>query len=354
MAGLVYDRVSKSFGDVLALRDLDLEVPPGELVVLAGPSGSGKTTALRVAAGLEAPSSGRVLIADRDVTALAPVRRNVSMVFQSFALFPHLSAEDNIGFGLVARRVPKAEVASRVRAAAERAGCAALLERRPFELSGGERQRVALARALVREPDVFLLDEPLSSLDAQTRVEMRAELRLLQRRVGATMVYVTHDQVEALTLADRLAVLREGELQQVGTPDDVYGRPVNRFVATFVGSPAMNVLPAVLDDGGVRAGGFVMPVPDGARLDGRRLELGIRPEHLTLTEGGVPAEVEVVEPAGSETYLRVRADELTLTVRTGAERRPAVGGKVAVGFAPHRAYVFDAESGETLLQARPR
>jgi ABC-type sugar transport system ATPase subunit len=352
MSGLVYDGVSKRFGDVVALRDLDLEVRPGELVVLAGPSGSGKTTALRVAAGLEAPSSGRVLIADRDVTALAPVRRNVSMIFQSFALFPHLSAEDNIGFGLVARRVPQAEVASRVRAAAERAGCAALLERRPFELSGGERQRVALARALVREPDVFLLDEPLSSLDAQTRVEMRAELRLLQRRVGATMVYVTHDQVEALTLADRLAVLREGELQQVGTPDDVYGLPANRFVATFVGSPAMNVLPAVLDDGAVRAGGFVMPAPAGARLDGR-LELGIRPEHLTLGEG-VPAEVEVVEPAGSETYLHVRADGLALTIRTGADRRPAVGSLVAVGFAPERAYVFDADSGVTLVQAGPR
>jgi ABC-type sugar transport system ATPase subunit len=248
--------------------------------------------------------------------------------------------------------VPKTEVASRVLAAAERAGCAALLERRPFELSGGERQRVALARALVREPDVFLLDEPLSSLDAQTRVEMRAELRLLQRRVGATMVYVTHDQVEALTLADRLAVLREGELQQVGTPDDVYGRPANRFVATFVGSPAMNVLPAVLDDGGLRAGAFVMPAPAGARLDGR-LELGIRPEHLTLGEG-VPAEVEVVEPAGSETYLHVRADGLALTIRTGADWRPAVGSLVAVGFAPERAYVFDADSGVTLGQAGPR
>ncbi|MGH2637149.1 MAG: ABC transporter ATP-binding protein, partial [Actinomycetota bacterium] len=247
MAGLRFDGVHKAFGAVLALRGLDLEVAEGELMVLAGPSGCGKTTALRIAAGLERPTAGRITIRDRDVTDLPPVRRNVSMVFQSYALFPHLSVGDNIGFGLVARKTPKGEVAERVRAAAELVGCAELLARRPAELSGGERQRVALARALVRHPDVYLLDEPLSNLDAQLRVNMRAELKLLHQRVGTSMVYVTHDQVEALTLGDRLAVLRDGALQQVGTPDDVYRRPANRFVATFIGSPAMNILPATLD-----------------------------------------------------------------------------------------------------------
>ncbi|HET9508035.1 MAG TPA: ABC transporter ATP-binding protein, partial [Gaiellaceae bacterium] len=236
MSGLALEGVTKRFGDVGALAGLDLDVRAGELLVVLGPSGCGKTTLLRLVAGLEEPTAGRILIGGRDVTAVRPGRRNVSMVFQSYALFPHLSVAENIGFGLLVRDVPKAEAARRVRAAAVSVGCEELLERRPHELSGGERQRVALARALVREPDVFLFDEPLSNLDADLRVQMRAELRLLHERVGGTTVHVTHDQVEALVLGDRVAVLRAGVLQQVGTPEEIWSRPANRFVARFVGT----------------------------------------------------------------------------------------------------------------------
>jgi multiple sugar transport system ATP-binding protein len=351
--GLRFDGVHKEYGDVLALRGLDLEVADGELVVLAGPSGCGKTTALRVAAGLEQPTRGRIEIRGRDVTRLPPVERNVSMVFQGYALFPHLSVGDNIGFGLVARKVPRDEVSKRVRDAAELVGCADLLARRPSELSGGERQRVALARALVRQPDLFLLDEPLSNLDAQLRVHMRAELKLLHQRVGGTMVYVTHDQVEALTLGDRLAVLREGVLQQVGTPDGVYRRPANRFVATFIGSPAMNVYPATLDGTAVRGGPFSIPVPDAALLRGRRLELGIRPEHVKVstTEDGVPLKVEIVEAAGSETFLHLSAGADPVIARVGAELRPPIGSTVWGRVSEGSAYLFEADSGTTLHPA---
>jgi ABC-type sugar transport system ATPase subunit len=366
VTGLRFEGVHKRFGDVHALRGLDLDVAEGELMVLAGPSGCGKTTALRVAAGLESPSEGRVRIKDRDVTRLAPVERNVSMVFQSYALFPHLSVGDNIGFGLVARWVRRAEVVERVRAAAELLGCDHLLSRRPSELSGGERQRVALARALVRHPDVFLLDEPLSNLDAQLRVRMRAELKLLHQRVGGTMIYVTHDQVEALTLGDRLAVLRDGALQQVGTPDEVYRRPRTRFVATFIGSPAMNVLRASLAGSVVAAGPFSVAVDDPGDLADHRLELGIRPEHLEVSlarNAGAPLRVEIVEPAGGETFLHLSglrpsgqqpsgvapaAGTETLVARVGADLRPPVGSTVWARPARDAAFVFDADDGTTL------
>jgi ABC-type sugar transport system ATPase subunit len=356
VTGLRFEGVHKRFGDVHALRGLDLDVAEGELMVLAGPSGCGKTTALRVAAGLESPSEGRVHIKDRDVTRVPPFERNVSMVFQSYALFPHLSVGDNIGFGLVARWVRRAEVLERVTAAAELVGCDHLLARRPSELSGGERQRVALARALVRHPDAFLLDEPLSNLDAQLRVRMRAELKLLHQRLGGTMVYVTHDQVEALTLGDRLAVLRDGALQQVGTPDEVYRRPRNRFVATFIGSPAMNVLPAASDGSVVTAGPFSVSVDVPGEWGGRRLELGIRPEHLEVSlarDGGTPLRVEIVEPAGGETFLHLSgtpasARTETLVARVAADLRPPVGSTVWARPARDAAFVFDADDGTTL------
>ncbi len=347
MAGLEYATVHKRYGDVVALRGLDLDVGDGELLVLVGPSGCGKTTALRTAAGLEDVSAGTIRIGGRDVTGLPPAERNVAMVFQSYALFPHLTVAENIGFGLRARRVPRAEASERVEAAARVVGCDALLERRPHELSGGERQRVALARALVREPGVFLLDEPLSNLDAQLRVEMRAELRRLHDRLGATMVYVTHDQVEALTMGDRVAVLSAGALQQVGDPDEVYRRPANRFVATFLGSPAMNVLPATVEDGRLRAGPFAFDAPPEAA--GRRIEVGIRPEHIALTVGGAPAVVEVVEAAGNETFLHLDAAGRRLVVRAGPDERPAVGSTVAVAVAVRgQVHLFDAESGDAL------
>ncbi|HXV56257.1 MAG TPA: ABC transporter ATP-binding protein [Gaiellaceae bacterium] len=347
MAALRFEGVRKRYGAVEALRGLELEVRDGELLVLVGPSGCGKTTALRVAAGLEQATQGSVLIGGRDVTRLPPGERDVAMVFQSYALFPHLNVAENVGFGLRARRVPRSDARERVEAAARTVGCDHLLGRRPHELSGGERQRVALARALVREPDVFLLDEPLSNLDAQLRVEMRAELRRLHDRLGATMVYVTHDQVEALTMGDRVAVLSAGELQQVGDPDEVYRRPANRFVATFVGSPAMNVLPAAVEGGRLRAGPFALEVPPG--VDGRPLEVGIRPEHVALVAAGAPAVVEVVEVAGNETFVHLDAGGHRLVARAGPEARPPVGSAVAVAVAvPARVHVFDAETGAAL------
>ena len=265
----------------------------------------------------------------------------MAMVFQSHALYPHLSAAKNIGFGLSARRVPRDEVARRVVQAAETAGCASILNRRPAELSGGERQRVAVARALVREPAVFLLDEPLSSLDAQVRVVMRAELKRLQRRIGVAMLYVTHDQVEALTLGDRIAVLGDGVVQQLGPPSEIYGRPANRFVATFIGTPAMNLLDVV--DG--RAGPFPVEVP--SKLAGRRLQVGVRPEHFELG-GSVTADVEVVEEAGSETYLHLAVEGCSIVARVGAEVRPTPGEKLALRIRPEHVHLFDADSGEAL------
>ena len=350
MAGLGFAGVRKDYGEVRALRGLDLEVAPEEFIVLVGPSGSGKSSALRVAAGLEEATEGSIYIGGREVTRLAPADRNVSMVFQSYALFPHLTVAENIGFGLRARRVSRPETRSRVESAAKVVGCGELLERRPHELSGGERQRVALARALVREPDVFLLDEPLSNLDAQLRVNMRAELKELHQRVGGTMVYVTHDQVEALTLGDRVAVLRGGELQQVGTPDEVYRRPANLFVARFIGSPAMNVFPGRLDAGELRAGPFVFsPAPENGSLHGREIEVGVRPEHVNVTKTrGTRAEVHVVEVAGSETYVHLVANGESLIARVPSHRRPQTGDTVRLSADPDHAYFFDGATGESL------
>ena len=295
---------------------------------MVGPSGCGKTTLLRLIAGLEEPSEGRVVLGGKDVTAWRPGKRNVAMVFQSYALFPHLTVEQNICFGLVVRDVPAREAASRARDAAALVGCSELLGRRPSELSGGERQRVALARALVREPALLLLDEPLSNLDTSLRVSVRADLKELHRRVGATTVHVTHDQVEALVLGDRLAVLRDGVIQQVGTPEEVWTRPANRFVATFVGTPAMNLIPA--------RGPLSPPgVPEIA------FEIGVRPEHVSLGGAGEPAPVVLVEPVGSEAYVHVRVGELPVVARVATESRPATGDLVSVSVDPAHLHFFD-------------
>jgi ABC-type sugar transport system ATPase subunit len=348
MAELRYAGVRKDYGEVRALRGLDLAAVEGEFLVLVGPSGCGKSTALRTAAGLEEVTEGSIHIGGRDVTHVRPAERNVAMVFQSYALFPHLSVAENIGFGLKARRVRPGRAKVKVWAAAELVGCHALLERKPYQLSGGERQRVALARALVREPDVFLLDEPLSNLDAQLRVQMRAELKRLHRRVGATMVYVTHDQVEALTMGDRVAVLSDGVLQQLGPPDEIYRQPANRFVARFIGSPAMNVFPGELLNGLLHAGPFVFEPP--AVFNGQPIEVGVRPEHVRVEHGdnGTPAEVQVVEMAGNETYLHLASRDSLLVARVAASFRPPVGSTVRVRAEDEDAYLFDAETGQTL------
>jgi ABC-type sugar transport system ATPase subunit len=366
VAGLVLEGVSKRYGDVVGLAGVDLTVAEGELLAVVGPSGCGKTTALRAVAGLETIDAGTIRIAGRDVTRIDAGDRNVAMVFQHHALFPHLTVAENIGFGLRARRTGAAEIEAAVAEAAAIVGCADLLHRRPDQISGGERQRVALARGLVRRPDVYLLDEPLSNLDAQLRMQMRRELRRLHDEVGGTMVYVTHDQVEALTLGDRVAVLSGGELQQVDTPDAVYRRPATRFVASFIGSPAMNLLPARVSNGVIHAGPLAFPISalpaGGGVAPGGAIELGIRPEHLSIgPSGGGDAtgdqhgdavhfggEVMSVEVAGSDAYLQVRSGDVELTVRTEAEGRPAVGERVTVAAPPARVHLFDGSTGASL------
>ena len=340
MAAVTWAGVRKDYDDVEALRGIHLRAAEGELLTVLGPSGSGKTTLLRVTAGLETVTAGTVSIGGREVTGTPPGRRNVAMVFQTYALFPHLDVAENIGFGLEAREVPRRERRARVLDAARVVGCSDLLGRRPAELSGGERQRVALARALVRDPDVFLLDEPLSNLDAQLRAQMRAEVRDLQRSVGATMVYVTHDQVEALTLGDRVAVLEAGKLHQVGTSDEVFEHPVNRFVASFVGTPAMNFLPARLDGVELRL------AREGA--DGRPVEVGIRPDRVLLGGEGPAGEVRLVEPVGNEAFVHVGIFRTTVVARVPTGELPDVGETVRVQLRPSDFHVFDAETGDRL------
>jgi ABC-type sugar transport system ATPase subunit len=332
--GLELAGVHAGYGDTDVLRDVDLTVARGELLVVLGQSGAGKSTLLRVVAGLEPATRGTVRIAGRDVTRLRPGQRNVSMVFQSYALFPHLTVADNIGFGLTVRDVPKSEARHRIQRAAEAVGCEHLLSRRPGQLSGGERQRVALARALVREPDVFLLDEPLSNLDAELRVRTRTELRALHDRVGTTMLHVTHDQTEALVLGDRVAVLRDGRIEQVAAPEEIWRRPATSFVARFVGSPSMNLLPA---DG-------PLPVP-GVPPDPAR-QIGLRPEAVRLGDPvGVPASVERVDVVGEDSHVYLRVAGHDIVARVATADRPAPGEQVPVSVGPGDVHVFDAATG---------
>jgi len=336
-----------------ALRDFSLEVKDGEFLVLLGPSGCGKSTALRCIAGLEEPSAGQIFIADRDVTHLAPGERDVAMVFQNYALYPHLSVRENIAFALEVRGVGKREVLRRVAETAGRLELSELLDRKPAQLSGGQRQRVALGRAIVRNPRVFLFDEPLSNLDAKLRVDMRAELLRLHRALGATMIYVTHDQVEAMTMGQRIAVLHEGRLRQLGTPAEIYQRPADVFVARFLGNPGMNVLTGVAEvkkgrgkgeEGRVaQCGPFQIPLalPDYAG----NLQLGIRPEDVSLWPPGSgvgDAEVTVVEPLGSETLVHLEADGQRLVARLPGLAATAPGTRVGVRVDATRLHLFDA------------
>jgi ABC-type sugar transport system ATPase subunit len=324
---------------------VDLAIEDGEFMVLVGPSGCGKSTALRMIAGLETPSAGRVRLGERDVTQVPPQERDVAMVFQSYALYPHMTVRDNLGFGLRMRGVPAVGTAERVERAAKALGLEAVLERKPGQLSGGQRQRVALGRAIVREPMVFLFDEPLSNLDAKLRLETRAELARLHRRLAATMVYVTHDQEEALTLGTRVAVMNEGRVEQVGPPLEVYRRPSTVFVATFVGSPAMNLLPAELLPG-VRADGQVSP--SGAML-------GVRPHDLSIVgvgAGDADALVDVVEPRGSELLLYVRlgasGEGPEMRVITPPDLVVAPDQVVGLRFDRSRLHLFDPGTGRRL------
>ncbi len=373
MAEVLLENLRKRYPQgIEAVRDLSLRVRDKELLVLVGPSGCGKSTVLRLIAGLEEPTEGTIRIDGRVMNEVSPADRNIAMVFQSYALYPHMTVYDNMAFGLRLRKIPRETIDRRVREAARILGLSELLSRRPRALSGGQRQRVALGRAIVRDPAVFLLDEPLSNLDAKLRVAMRREIHRLHRRLQATIVYVTHDQVEAMTLGDRICVMNDGRLQQVGPPLEVYERPANRFVAGFIGSPAMNFLPGRLvpdgerlafDDGFRRIG-----LPPGMRLlPGVRgghgeVILGVRPEHITprrsapadsrggAGEGRWEGTVEVREPLGHETVLHVAVEGHLLTCKAEAGFEVEVGDRVVLTADLGRACLFDGGDGRSLLE----
>jgi len=366
-APVVLEGIRKEYENgVVAVHGVDLTVDAGEFVVLVGPSGCGKSTTLRMVAGLESITAGRLTIGGRMVNDVPPSDRDIAMVFQSYALYPHMSVRDNMAFALALRKRPASEIGERVGAAAATLGLTSLLDRTPRQLSGGQRQRVAIGRAIVREPSVFLFDEPLSNLDAALRSEMRRELATLHRRLGATMLYVTHDQVEAMTLGDRIVVMHEGRVRQVDTPSNVYDHPHDTFVAGFLGSPPMNLLAgtlaqregrwyARLDD----APALELPLPPvlaeaASRGGSRAVIVGIRPEHLTalplapsLTDS-LTASVELAEPLGHEQLLHLRAGGVRFTVRGAPGVRPAVGALVSVRMAPERLHLFDAATGVSL------
>jgi len=354
VARVEYDDVSKRFPtrDRAAVDNLTLDVADGEFLVLLGPSGCGKTTALRMLAGLEYPDRGDILIDGGSVLRLEPKDRDVALVFQSYALYPHMSVRDNIQYPLRVRKLTAPERLKKVEQVADLLGIQHLLPRRPGQLSGGEQQRVALARAIVREPRVFLMDEPLSNLDAKLRTHTRTELKALQNQLGVTTIFVTHDQAEAMTMGDRIAVLDAGKLQQLGTPDNVYQRPANLFVAQFIGSPPMNIVDARRDgEVLVLAGGWRVEAPRAiAGSDG--LKVGLRPEAIELerapVSGAQPAEVLVSEPLGSEVIVNVKLGEVLFKVRTRPEVRPDPGTPVFLRARPEDVRVFDASSGAAL------
>jgi multiple sugar transport system ATP-binding protein len=376
VAEIVLDSVSKVFsGGVVAVDGVSLTIGSGEFLVLVGPSGCGKSTLLRMIAGLEEATSGTIAIGERDVTNLAPRSRDIAMVFQNYALYPHMTVRQNLGYGLKVRKTPKREIAERVARAAELLGLDELLDRRPAALSGGQRQRVAMGRAIVREPKAFLMDEPLSNLDAKLRVSMRAQLAALHARLTTTTIYVTHDQIEAMTLGQRVAVMRDGRIQQADTPQELYAHPANLFVAAFIGSPAMNLVEAEIDRGRLHFGGHVIPLPATQTPANGRVIAGIRPEAFedaALAEPSLPhidVNVEVVEELGADTHVlfsvaapRVEASEVraaagdeaellgttegslfTARVDPGTSAKPGTALRLAVD--PSRFHYFDAETG---------
>jgi multiple sugar transport system ATP-binding protein len=365
MATVTFDHVWKKYDNFTAVTDLTLDIQDEEFLVLVGPSGCGKTTSLRMIAGLEDITEGELKIGDRLVNEVAPKDRDVAMVFQSYALYPHMTVYDNLAFGLKLRKVPKDEIDRRVKDAAKTIELTNLLERKPKQLSGGQRQRVALGRAIVREPAVFLMDEPLSNLDAKLRVQTRAEISRLHQRLKTTIVYVTHDQVEAMTMGTRIAVMNLGLLQQVGTPQQLYQHPANRFVAGFIGSPAMNFVHVKVegtgDEARLKGGAFDAPIPPSLRqavdaIADRQLVMGIRPEHFEVGEpndnaGRVRTNVDVVEYLGNEELLHIRADEQYLVAVVDSNLRVHTGDVLDLVFGADRMYLFDNETGESLTES---
>ena len=368
MANVVLKNISKRFGDVVAVNDVNLEIKDREFVVLVGPSGCGKTTTLRMVAGLEEISDGEIFIGDRVVNKLTPMERNIAMVFQSYALYPHMRVFDNMAFGLKMRKVPKEQREKQVNRAAEILGIEELLDRKPKQLSGGQRQRVALGRAIVRDPDVFLFDEPLSNLDAKLRVQMRIELKKLHERLLATVIYVTHDQVEAMTMGDRIVVMKDGIVQQVGSPLEIYNHPANRFVAGFIGSPAMNFIPCRIIEEDSRysidTGDYKIALPDflspklSAAGKGAEFIFGIRPEHFQEPPAGndrsrelpvIRATINVIETLGKETFLDLSTGEHSLTALLDADIEAKTHQEIELVPNMDKIHLFNSESGEAVF-----
>jgi len=352
MAGLELKNIAKSYGTVSVIEGINLRVADGEFVALVGPSGCGKSTILRMVAGLEDITDGDIVIGDKVVNDLTPRERNIAMVFQSYALYPHMSVYKNMAFNLELSGKSKAEIEQRVRQAARMLELEPLLERKPSQLSGGQRQRVAMGRAVVRDPAVFLFDEPLSNLDAKLRVQMRGEIKALHKKVGVTSIYVTHDQVEAMTLADRVVVLNYGVIQQEGSPMELYRRPANLFVAGFIGSPAMNFFDAVIEGKTARTtGGLVFPFTPAQDLtEGRQVVVGVRPEHFLADGGPYAGEVTFVEPTGGQTFVTFDLAGHQTMVLISSERDVVAGEKLTVSAPGERIYVFDAETGRRISQ----
>ncbi|AYL63342.1 TPA: sn-glycerol-3-phosphate import ATP-binding protein UgpC [Citrobacter youngae] len=354
MAGLKLQAVTKSWdGKTQVIKPLTLDVADGEFIVMVGPSGCGKSTLLRMVAGLERVSGGDIWIDNKRVTEMEPKDRGIAMVFQNYALYPHMSVEENMAWGLKIRGMGKEHIAERVKEAARILELGELLKRRPRELSGGQRQRVAMGRAIVRDPAVFLFDEPLSNLDAKLRVQMRLELQHLHRRLKTTSLYVTHDQVEAMTLAQRVMVMNKGIAEQVGTPVEVYEKPASRFVASFIGSPAMNLLDGRISSTGTHfelEGGMTLPIGRSAReCIGRNMTLGIRPEHIALSsqaEGGVPLVVDTLEMLGADNLAHGRWGEQKLVVRLAHQHRPTAGSTLWLHLPENHLHLFDGETGQ--------
>jgi multiple sugar transport system ATP-binding protein len=365
MATVTFDGVWKRFGEVVAVNDLNLKINDGEFMVLVGPSGCGKTTSLRMIAGLEEITQGTLSIGDKVVNHVAPKDRDIAMVFQSYALYPHMTVRDNMAFGLKLRKTPKADIERRVNEAAAMLSCQNLLDRKPRELSGGQRQRVALGRAIVREPAVFLMDEPLSNLDAKLRVQTRAEIARLHQRLGTTIVYVTHDQVEAMTMGQRIAVMSEARLQQVGAPQELYDHPDNRFVAGFIGSPSMNFLDVEVEGSGdavvLRAPGVDIPLPARykagfARLGVTKLVAGVRPEHLDVRHDGpagtLSGTADVVEYLGAEELIHISVGDNDVVALIDSEHRVKPGDALGLKVPLEKVHLFDPETSLALDKER--